>query len=91
MPSLGWGHVEVLNTLTESKVFSKPLISALVFLGVFKMLNRAPESQITFSRSVPWLVIVLSMGGKEGTAEKVAKFLRVVVDEARPFPWKMLP
>lgn len=78
--------MEVLNTLTESKVFSKHLISALVFLGAFKMLNRAPESQITFSRSVPWPVIVLSMGGKEGTAEKVAQFLLCCGGRSEAFP-----
>lgn len=86
MPPLGWGHVEVLNTLTESKVFSKPLTLALVFLGVLKMLNRAPKSQIMFSRSVPWPVITLSMGGKEGTAEKVAKFLLRCGGQSEAFP-----
>lgn len=62
----GLCHHCAINTPIKSKAFSKALTSALVFLGDLQMFNRAPESLITFSRTVPCPVIVLSVGGWQG-------------------------
>lgn len=94
---LGRCHVKVLNTLTKSKAFSKPLTSALVFLGVLEMLNKGSWKSDYVLQNGPLPCHRAQRGWQGGDSsgktqqKRLQSFCSAVVDKARPFPRKMLP